>query len=43
MDWGFHYTFLKLNFEVGTYTEVQLLRTPVYLPAVLYNPLDGHK
>lgn len=40
---SFHYTFLKLNFELGMYTEVSFFSNAVYLPAVLYNPLDGKK
>ena len=40
---SFHYTFLKLNFELGMYTEVSFFSNAVYLPAVLYNPLDGAK
>jgi len=40
---SFHYTFLKLNFELGMYTEVSFFSNAVYLPAILYNPLDGRK
>lgn len=40
---SFHYTFLKLNFELGMYTEVSFFSNAVYLPAILYNPLDGKK
>lgn len=40
---SFHYTFLKLNFELGMYTEVSFFSNAVYLPAVLYNPIDGRK
>jgi len=40
---SFHYTFLKLNFELGMYTEVSFFSNAVYLPTVLYNPLDGKK
>jgi hypothetical protein len=40
---SFHYTFLKLNFELGMYTEISFFSNAVYLPAILYNPLDGKK
>jgi hypothetical protein len=40
---SFHYTFLKLNFELGMYTEVSFFSNAVYLPAILYNPLNGSK
>jgi hypothetical protein len=40
---SFHYTFLKLNFELGMYTEVSFFSNAVYLPAIIYNPLDGKK
>lgn len=39
----FVYTFLKLNFEVGMYTEVSFFSNSVILPAIIYNPLDGIK
>ncbi len=39
----FIYTFLKLNFEVGMYTEVSFFSNSVILPAIIYNPLDGIK
>ena len=37
----FHYEFLKLNFELGMYTEVSFFSNAVHLPAILYNPIDG--
>lgn len=40
---SFHYNFLKLNFELGMYTEISFFSNAVYLPAILYNPLDGDK
>ncbi len=40
---SFVYNFLKLNFELGMYTEVSFFSNAVFLPAVLYNPLDGAK
>ncbi len=39
----FLYQFLKLNFEVGMYTEVSFFSNSVILPAIIYNPLDGIK
>jgi len=40
---SFHYRFLRLNFELGMYTEVSFFSNSVILPAVLYNPLDGKR
>jgi hypothetical protein len=40
---SFHYTFLRLNFELGMYTEVSFFSNAVYLPAIMYNPIDGRK
>jgi hypothetical protein len=40
---NFIYQFLKLNFEVGMYTEVSFFSNSVILPAIIYNPLDGVK
>ncbi len=40
---SFHYKFLKLNFELGMYTEVSFFSNAVYLPAVMYNPIEGRK
>jgi hypothetical protein len=40
---SFYYTFLKLNFELGMYTEISFFSNAVYLPTILYNPLDGKK
>ena len=39
----FFYSLLKINFELGMYTEVSLFSNSVVLPAVMYNPLDGKK
>jgi hypothetical protein len=39
----FFYSFLKINFELGMYTEVSIFSNSVNLPAVIYNPLDGQK
>jgi hypothetical protein len=40
---SFFYRFLKLNFELGMYTEVSLFSNSVILPAIMYNPLEGQK
>ncbi len=40
---SFFYSFLKLKFELGMYTEVSFFSNAVVLPAILYNPLDGPK
>ena len=40
---SFAYTFLKMNFEMGMYTEVSFFSNSVILPAIMYNPLDGSK
>lgn len=40
---SFAYSFLKLNFEMGMYTEVSFFSNSVILPAIMYNPLDGSK
>ena len=40
---SFIYSFLKLNFELGMYTEVSFFSNAVFLPAILYNPLNGEK
>jgi hypothetical protein len=39
----FFYSFLRLNFELGMYTEVSFFSNSVVLPAVMYNPIDGPK
>lgn len=38
---NFYYTILKLDFEMGMYTEISFFSNAVHLPAVLYNPLKG--
>lgn len=38
---SFFYSFLKLNFELGMYTEVSFFSNSVILPAVIQNPLNG--
>lgn len=40
---SFFYSFLKLRFELGMYTEVSFFANSVHLPALLYNPIDGTK
>lgn len=40
---SFFYKFLKLNFELGMYTEVSLFSNSVILPAIMYNPIEGQK
>jgi len=37
----FFYRFLKINFELGMYTELSLFSNSVVLPAIMYNPLDS--
>ncbi len=39
----FYYKFLKINFELGMYTEVSFFANSVILPAVMYSPVDGAK
>ena len=40
---NFNYKILKLNFDLGMYTEVSFFANSVLLPAVVDNPLDGAK
>jgi hypothetical protein len=40
---SFSYAMLKLNVDLGMYTEVSFFSNAVILPAVMYNPLDGGK
>lgn len=40
---SFYYRLLKLKIELGMYTEISFFSNAVYLPAVIYNPIDGHK
>lgn len=39
----FIYSVLKLNFELGMYTEVSFFTNSVILPAIMYNPIDGRQ
>ena len=36
----FHYTFLKMKFRLGMFTEVSIYSNAVHLPAILENPLS---
>ena len=40
---NFNYSILKLNFDLGMYTEVSFFSNSVILPALVDNPLDGKK
>ena len=40
---NFNYTILKLNFDLGMYTEVSFFANAIELPAMIDNPLDGYK
>ena len=40
---SFYYRLLRLKIELGMYTEISFFSNAVYLPAVIYNPIDGHK
>ena len=39
----FVYMILKLNFELGMYTEMSFFTNSVILPAIMYNPINGRK
>ncbi|MFK7824573.1 MAG: hypothetical protein AB8G05_10470 [Oligoflexales bacterium] len=40
---NFNYKVLKLNFDLGMYTEVSFFSNSVILPALIDNPLDGKR
>lgn len=40
---SFLYKFLRLNFEMGMYTEVSFFANMVTLPTIMHNPLEGRK
>jgi len=40
---SFHYSIMKLNFELGMYTEISFFSNAVFLPAIMFNPIDGQK
>ena len=40
---SFFYRLLSLKLELGMYTEISFFTNAVYLPAIMYNPIDGHK
>jgi hypothetical protein len=37
----YYYTLLRLNFQLGMYTEISFFSNAIFLPAILYNPIDG--
>lgn len=37
----FFYSIMKLNFEVGMYTEISFFSNAVYTPTIIYNPING--
>lgn len=39
----FSYSFMRLEFEMGMYTEVSFFSNSVVLPTIMYNPLEGSK
>jgi hypothetical protein len=39
----FSYSMLRLKFDLGMYTEVSFFSNAVFLPAIMYNPLDSEK
>lgn len=40
---SFFFKFLRMNFELGMYTEVSFFSNAVILPTIMYNPIDGTK
>lgn len=40
---SFYYRLLRLKIELGMYTEISFFSNAMYLPAIIYNPIDGHK
>ena len=40
---NFNYEFLKLNFDLGMYTEVSFFDNTIILPATIENPIEGEK
>jgi hypothetical protein len=40
---SFFYRILKLKVELNMYTEISFFSNAVYLPAIMYNPIDGRK
>jgi hypothetical protein len=40
---SFFYQLLKLKIQLDMYTEISFFSNAVYLPAIIYNPIDGRK
>ena len=40
---SFSYVFLKLNFEIGMFTEVSFFENSIALPTIMHNPLEGRR
>lgn len=40
---SFLFSLLRLKFKLGMYTELSFFSNAVFLPAILYNPVDGPK
>ncbi|MCX6118349.1 MAG: hypothetical protein NT027_12460 [Proteobacteria bacterium] len=40
---SFFYKVLKLKIQLDMYTEISFFSNAVYLPAIIYNPIDGRK
>lgn len=40
---SFHYNILRMKLDLGMFTEVSFFSNAVYLPAVLFNPVDSPK
>ena len=40
---SFFYSLLKLKIKLDMYTEISFFSNAVYLPAIMYNPIDGRK
>jgi hypothetical protein len=40
---NFFYRVLRMNFELGMFTEVSLFSNAVFLPAIMHSPIDGKR
>ena len=40
---SFHYNILRMKLDLGMFTEVSFFSNAVYLPAVIFNPIDSPK
>ncbi len=40
---SFFYRVLRLKVELNMYTEISFFSNAIYLPAIMYNPIDGRK